>query len=91
MMTWIRSLSRKLAIPALGLILACAVFTSEASAQAQKEERVKEPTDDFFSVPDRPDSEKAEAWGLPAYLVTSTLAFGAVFVLCRSARRSYSS
>jgi hypothetical protein len=79
----IRSTSKKLAVPTLGLFLALFAVSSDASAQA-----AKEPTDGFFDVPDRPDSEKVEAWGLPAYLVTSTLGGGAVFVLCRSARRS---
>ncbi len=87
-MKTIRSASRLLAPLALGLSLALALsaFSSNASAQA-----AKEPTDGFFDIPERADSEKAEAWGLPAYLVTSTLGGGAVFVLCRSARRSFSS
>jgi hypothetical protein len=87
-MNSIRTASRKLAIPALGLFLALTVFTSIASAQAAKEPRAKEPTDDFFAIPERPDSEKAEAWGLPAYLVTSALGGLSIFILCRSARRS---
>ncbi len=85
MMNSIRSASKKLAVPTLGLFLALFACGSDASAQA-----TKEPTDGFFDIPDRPDSEKAEAWGLPAYLVTSALASGAVMILCRSARRSYS-
>jgi hypothetical protein len=82
-MNTIRSASRLLAPIALGLFLALAAFTTDASAQA-----TKEPTDGFFDIPERPDSEKAVAWGLPAYLVTSALGGGAIFVLCRSARRS---
>jgi hypothetical protein len=82
-MKTIRSTSRILAPLSLGLFLALSAFTSDASAQA-----VKEPTDGFFDVPARPPGEEAEAWGLPAYLVTSTLSAGAIFVLCRSARRS---
>jgi hypothetical protein len=82
-MTTIRSASRLLAPLALGLFLALAAFTTDASAQA-----AKEPTDGFFDIPDRAPGEEAQAWGLPAYLVTSALGGGAIFVACRSARRS---
>ena len=56
-------------------------MTQSVSAQA-----AKEPTDGFFDVPAREDT--AEAWGLPAYMAVSTLAAGAVFILCKSARRA---
>ena len=79
-MTPIRLAARTFAVLALGL----AAFTSTATAQAP----AKEPTDGFFDVPARPAGEEAEPWGLPAYLVTSTLAAGAIFVLCKSARRA---
>jgi hypothetical protein len=82
-MTTIRSASRLLAPLALALFLALTAFSTGASAQA-----AKEPTDGFFDVPARPDSEKGEDYGVPAYLVTSFLGGGAIFILCRSARRS---
>ncbi len=82
-MNAIRSASRLLAPLALTLFLGLTAFTATASAQA-----AKEPTDGFFDVPARPPGEEAEAWGLPAYLVTSALGGGAIFTLCRSARRS---
>ena len=82
-MTMTRSALRTLAVPALGLTLALGAFTSSASAQA-----AKEPTDGFFDVPARPAGEEAEPWGLPAYMVTSTIGGLGVFALCRSARRS---
>ncbi len=68
---------------ALATGLGLAGTTPTASAQAQKE-----PTDGFFDVPARPPGEEAEAWGLPAYMVTSTLGGLGVFVLCKSSRRS---
>jgi hypothetical protein len=81
-MTLIRAACRNLAVPALGLSLVLSAFTSPASAQA-----AKEPTDGFFDMPARAPGEEAEAWGLPAYMITATLAAGAIFVLSKSARR----
>jgi hypothetical protein len=81
-MTMIRLASRTFAVLALGLLLGLSAFTSSASAQA-----AKEPTDGFFDVPARAPGEEAEAWGLPAYMITATLGAGAIFVLCKSARR----
>jgi hypothetical protein len=65
-------------------LLALAAFTAQVPAQ----ERQKEPTDGFFDVPARPPGEEAEAWGLPAYMVTSAIGGLGVFILCKSARRS---
>jgi hypothetical protein len=87
MKTTTRSTSRILATLALGLFLGLGAMTTTASAQsAGKEPPAKEPTDGFFDVPVREDT--AEAWGLPAYMVTSALGGAAMFVQCRSARRS---
>ncbi len=75
---------RRLSVLILGLSLALGAFASPAAAfQAQKEV-----TDGFFDIPPRDPSQEAVPWGLPAYLVTSTLGAGAVFILCKSARRS---
>ncbi len=74
---------RRLATLALGLSLALGAFAAPASAQA-----AKEPTDGFFDVPARDPSEQSEPWGLPAYMITAALGGGAIFVLCKSARRS---
>jgi hypothetical protein len=68
-------------------LLALAAFTAQAPAQAPAAERQKEPTDGFFDVPARPPGEEAEAWGLPAYMVTSAIGGLWVFILCKSARR----
>jgi hypothetical protein len=84
MTTMIRS-----AMLGLGLTLALAAFAAPASAQPpSKEPPAKEPTDGFFDVPPRPPGEEAEAWGLPAYMVTSAIGGLGVFILCKSARRS---
>ena len=85
-MTMTRSALRTLAVPALWLFLAFGTLTSSASAQAPAP-RAKEPTDGFFDVPARPPGEESEPWGLPAYMITATLASGAVMALCKSARR----
>ena len=77
------TLTRLLAALALGLTLGLSAFTPTASAQA-----AKEPTDGFFDVPARDPSEESEPWGLPAYMITSALGGGAIFILCKSARRS---
>ncbi len=71
----------------LALVLGLAAFTALASAQAAKEPPAKEPTDGFFDVPARPAGEEAEPWGLPAYMVTSTIGGLGIMALCRSARR----
>jgi hypothetical protein len=68
----------------LTLALALSVFAAPASAQ----ERQKEPTDGFFDVPARAPGEESEPWGLPAYMVTSTLGGLGIMALCRSARRA---
>ena len=77
----------------LAALLALAVagispVVPSALAQAQKEPPAKEVTDGFFDVPPRDPSEIEEPWGLPAYLITAGLAGGAMFILCKSARRS---
>jgi hypothetical protein len=82
-MTLIRLAARNFAVLALGLSLGLAAFTPTASAQAP----AKEPTDGFFDVPARAPGEESEPWGLPAYMVTATLGAGAIFILCKSARR----
>ena len=74
---------RRLAALALGLSLGPGAFATPVSAQA-----AKEPTDGFFDVPPRAAGEESEPWGLPAYMITSALAAGGIFVLCKSARRS---
>ena len=84
MTTMIRSASRLFAALALGLTLGLAAFTPTASAQAP----AKEPTDGFFDVPARAPGEESEPWGLPAYMITSTIGGGAIFILCKSSRRS---
>ena len=81
--TMTRSASRILAALALGLTLALGAFTPPVAAQAP----AKEPTDGFFDVPARPPGEEAEAWGLPAYMITSTIGGLAIMILCKSARR----
>ena len=81
--TMTRSASRLFAALALGLTLGLSAFTSTASAQA-----AKEPTDGFFDVPARAPGEESEPWGLPAYMITSTIGGGAIFILCKSSRRS---
>jgi hypothetical protein len=88
MNSMIRSASRTFTTLALGMTLGLAAFTATASAQAPKEAPAKEPTDGFFDVPARPPGEEAEAWGLPAYMITSTIGGLGVFALCRSARRA---
>ena len=82
-MTKSRIRIRSLTTLALGLLLGLAAFTSPVSAQA-----AKEPTDGFFDVPARDPSEAGENYGVPAYLVTSALGGAAIFILCKSARRS---
>ena len=68
-------------IPALALILAGATLApTPAHGQA-----AKEPTDGFFDVPAR---ESEPSWGLPAYLVTCALGGAAMFVVCKTARRT---
>lgn len=69
-------------------LLVLAAFAASASAQAAKEPPAKEPTDGFFDVPARAPGEEAEAWGLPAYMVTSAIGGLGIFVLCKSARRA---
>jgi hypothetical protein len=68
----------------LALTLALAAFAAPAPAQ----ERQKEPTDGFFDVPARPPGEESEPWGLPAYMVTSTIGGLGIMILCKSARRA---
>jgi hypothetical protein len=77
-------------VPALmiGLLLGLHLLGSPASAfQAPKEAPPKEVTDGFFTVPPRDPSEETQPWGLPAYMLTTTLGAGAIFILCKSARR----
>ncbi len=73
-----RRTSRRLAAIALGLGLGS--LAGSASAY-----QGKEPTDGFFDVPAR---EPGESYGVPAYMITSTLGGAAMFILCKSARRS---
>lgn len=80
--TMTRPASRLLAPLALGLALGA--FTAPASAQAPQ----KEVTDGFFDVPARDPSEESQPWGLPAYMITSAIGGGAIFILCKSSRRS---
>jgi hypothetical protein len=82
-MTITMTTRRRLAALALGLSLGLGAFATPVSAQA-----AKEPTDGFFDVPARDPSEESQPWGLPAYMITSVLGAGAIFVLCKSARRS---
>ncbi len=84
MMTFCRRLVRRGMPLALALILGA----TPALAQQAKEPPPKEPTDGFFDVPARDPSEVSEEIGLPAYLVTAFLASGAIFIVCKSARRS---
>ena len=70
------------------LFLAFGAMASTASAfQAAKPERAKEPTDGFFDIPVDPNAVESPSYGVPAYLVTSALGGGAIFIMCKSARR----
>ena len=83
MTTTTRPASGILATLALGLTLALGAFPSPVAAQAP----AKEPTDGFFDVPARAPGEETEAWGLPAYMITSAIGGLAIMILCKSARR----
>ncbi len=72
---------------ALIVLLHLAALGSTASAQAAKPERAKEPTDGFFDIPVDPNAVESPSYGVPAYMVTSALGGGAIFILCKSARR----
>ena len=73
-------LIRRGLIPAFALILVGATLApTPVLGQA------KEPTDGFFDVPAR---ESEPSWGLPAYLVTCALGGAAMFVVCKTARRT---
>ena len=78
----IRLITRRFAPMALGLVLALGGLVPSAHGQT------KEPTDGFFDVPARSDADKGPDYGVPYYLVTSALGGFAVFILCKSARRS---
>jgi hypothetical protein len=75
---------------ALGLLLGLAGGFNAPSAfgQAPKPERAKEPTDGFFDIPKDPNAVDEPSYGVPAYLVTSALGGMAIFIVCKSARRS---
>ena len=73
---------RRLIVPTL-LGLACTA--TPAFGQKPADPPQKEVTDGFFDVPAR---EAEPSWGLPAYLITSGLGGMAMFILCKSARRS---
>jgi hypothetical protein len=69
---------RRLAPPAFALTLLLAPGYALA----------KDPTDGFFDVPAREGSEDDGKGSVaPGYLLTSLLASGAIFALCKSARR----
>ena len=88
-MTTLRRLLRHATVPALGLALATLTLgIRPAAAQQAKEPPPKEVTDGFFDVPARDPSEIPDEIGLPALLFTAALAGGAVFLVCKSARRS---
>ena len=74
---------------ALILTLNLGALASTASAfQPAKPERAKEPTDGFWDAPPvDPNAVESPSYGVPAYLVTSALGGGAIFILCKSARR----
>ena len=86
MLTRIRQTLRRSLVPLA--VLEVVTWGTLALAQPPKEEPKKEVTDGFFTVPDRDPSEIPDEIGLPAYLVTSALAGGAIFIICKSARRS---
>lgn len=90
MMTFCRTVIRRGLVSALAaLATTAALFLVPASGQAQGPAPAqKEVTDGFFDVPARAAGEEDVPWGLPAYLVTSGLGGLAIFVLCKSARRS---
>ncbi len=73
---------RRLAAPALGLVLLMGCAATPASGQEKKEV-----TDGFFDIPVDPNAEPKADYGVPAYLVTSGLGGAAIFILCKSARR----
>ncbi len=83
-----RSLGRSL-VPALALVLGASLLGSApVAAQQAKEPPPKEVTDGFFDVPARDTSQDGPEIGLGSYIITGCLAGGAMFVLCKSARRS---
>ncbi len=71
----------------LGLFLGLGVLAPAASAFQAKPERAKEPTDGFFDIPVDPNAVESPSFGVPAYMVTSALGGGAIFIMCKSARR----
>ncbi|WZO99231.1 hypothetical protein EP7_000830 [Isosphaeraceae bacterium EP7] len=68
---------RHLALPAFALTLLLAPGYALA----------KDPTDGFFDVPAREGADDGKGSTAPGYLVTSLLAGGAIFALCKPARR----
>ena len=74
--------------PTRSALLALALALGALTPTAAFGQGGKEPTDGFFDVPARAPGEETEPWGLPAYLFTGALGGLAVFILCKSARRS---
>jgi hypothetical protein len=75
-----------LALMLLGLAASSASAYQGAGAAPPRQ---KEPTDGFFdSPPPDPNAEPKEYYGVPAYMITSALGAGAIFMVCKSARRS---
>lgn len=87
-MTTLRRLLRRATLPMLSLALATSTMGIHPALGQPKDPPQKEVTDGFFDVPDRDPSEVPDEIGLPAYLLTAGLAGLAVFLVCKSARRS---
>ena len=89
MMTFVRRFLARRFASSLALILGSALLAgSPALAQQGKEPPPKEPTDGFFDVPARDTSQDGPATGVDGYIATAAFAGLAMFILCKSARRS---
>ena len=83
MTTPLRRLIRRTSRLSLPLALAAGAWVyAPTSALGQAG---PDPTAGFFDVPKR---DTPPAWGLPEYMMTSVFAGAAIFMLCKSARRT---
>ncbi len=81
------AIRKRLATLGLGLYLVLGLAASASAFQPAKPERAKEPTDGFFDIPVDPNAVESPSFGVPAYMITSALGGGAIFIMCKSARR----